>query len=105
MDEVDKTEDGRFVRRMEWYFTRTDKGRVRTTRIVPAPFFVSSDMTYAVQAADLCIYCINWGFRLASIGMDSAEKGDEIAETFGSWLSRLRFRGVNCRAGRRVLVQ
>ena len=56
MDEVDKTEDRRFVRRIERYFTKTGVGRYRTTWIVPTPFFVSSDMTYAVQAADLCIY-------------------------------------------------
>ena len=23
-----------------------------------------SDMAYGVQAADLCIYCLNWGWRL-----------------------------------------
>ena len=41
---------------------------------MPTPFFVSSDMSYAVQAADLCIYCIyciNWGFRLPARGMDA----------------------------------
>ncbi len=31
MDEVEKTEDRRFVRRMERYFTKTDNGRYRTT--------------------------------------------------------------------------
>ncbi len=92
MDEVDKAEDRRFVRRMERYFTKTDNGRYRTSWIVPTPFFVSSDMTYAVQAADLCIYCVNWGFRLRAKGMD-AEKRDEIAETFGPWLNQLQFRG------------
>ena len=62
MDETDKHEDRRFVARMEEYFTKTATGRYRTAWIVPTPFFVSSDMAYAVQAADLCIYCINWGF-------------------------------------------
>ncbi len=96
MDEVDKAEDRRFVRRMERYFTKTDRGRYRTTWIVPAPFFVSSDMTYAVQAADLCIYCVNWGFRLESIGMN-APRRDEIADQFGPWLARLQFRGQGYR--------
>jgi len=98
MDEVEKTEDRRFVRRMERYFTKTDNGRYRTTWIVPTPFFVSSDMTYAVQAADLCIYCVNWGFRLDAIGMN-APKRDEIADTFGVWLSRLQYRGQGHRGG------
>lgn len=92
MDEWEKAEDRRFVRRMERYFTRTDNGRYRTTWIVPTPFFVSSDMTYAVQAADLCIYCVNWGWRLPTIGM-TAPKRDEIADAFGPWLTRLQFSG------------
>jgi hypothetical protein len=71
LDEVDKAADRRFVRRMESYFRKTQTGRYRTTWIVPTPLFVASDMTYAVQAADLCIYCINWGYRLPSLGMDA----------------------------------
>ena len=98
MDEVEKAEDRRFVRRMERYFTKTDNGRYRTTWIVPTPFFVSSDMTYAIQAADLCIYCVNWGFRLDSLGMN-AGKRDEIADRFGAWLNRLQFRGQGHRDG------
>ena len=43
----------------EAFFTKTSTGRYRTSRIAPAPFFVSSDMTPAVQAADLGIYCVN----------------------------------------------
>jgi hypothetical protein len=35
MDEVDKTEDRRFVGRLQRYFTRTGPGRYRTTWIVP----------------------------------------------------------------------
>ena len=90
MDEVDKTEDRRFVRRMERYFTKTDNGRYRASWIVPTPVFVSSATSYAIQAADLCIYCVNWGFRLPMLGID-AEKRDEIATTFGPWLNRLQF--------------
>ena len=98
MDEVDKTEDRRFVRRMERYFTKTDNGRYRTTWIVPTPFFVASDLSYAVQAADLCIYCVNWGFRIGAIGM-TAPSREEIKSLFGPWLSRLQFRGQGYREG------
>jgi hypothetical protein len=35
MDEVDKTEDRRFVRRMERYFTKTAPGQYRTSWVVP----------------------------------------------------------------------
>lgn len=98
MDEVEKSVDRRFVRRLEAYFTKTQTGRYRTTWIVPTPFFVSSDMAYPVQAADLCIYCVNWGFRLPSRGMD-AETRVEIAEYFGLWLNQLQFRGEASRDG------
>jgi hypothetical protein len=64
MDGTDKNLDRQFVRRMERYFTQTFTGRQRTQWIVPAPLFVESDMAYGVQVADLCIYCLNWGFRL-----------------------------------------
>jgi Protein of unknown function (DUF3800) len=98
MDEVDKTEDRRFVRRLEAYFRRTQAGRYRSSWIVPTPFFVSSDMTYPVQAADLAIYCVNWGFRLPRRGMDAAVR-EEVADDFGPWLAQLQFRGQGFREG------
>ena len=98
MDEVDKTEDRRFVRRLEAYFRKTKIGRYRSAWIVPAPFFVSSDMAYPVQAADLIIYCVNWGFRLPSRGMDDAVR-QEIADDYGRWLDLLQFHGHAQRDG------
>lgn len=66
MDETDRQFDRQFVQRMERYFTRTGPGRNRSYWIVPAPLFVSSDVTHAVQAADVCLYCVNWGFGHAA---------------------------------------
>ena len=98
MDEVEKTADRKFVRQLEAYFIRTATGRYRTAWIVPTPFFVSSDMAYPVQAADLCIYCLNWGFRLPSQGMNATTR-DEIANEFGRWLKQLQFVGEGEREG------
>ena len=98
LDEVDKANDRRFVRRLEAYFRKTQTGRYRTAWIVPTPLFVASDMTYAVQAADLCIYCINWGFRLPSYGMNASVR-DEVASEFRPWLNRLQFDGEGYRDG------
>lgn len=92
MDEVEKTEDRRFVQRLEAYFKKTELGKYRSNCIVPTPLFVSSDMTYPIQAADLAIYCINWGFRIPSRGMN-AETRPEIAENYGRWLAQLQFEG------------
>lgn len=92
MDETDKAEDRRFVRKLEAYFEKTQSGRLRTRWIVPNPFFVSSDMAAPIQAADVCIYCVNWGFRKPSIGMYE-EARDEIRSEFGPWLDQLQFTG------------
>ena len=98
LDETDKAEDRKFVRRMERYFTQTVTGRYRTSRIVPTPFFVSSDMNYPVQAADVCIYCINWGFRLPTRGM-GADVRSEIGDEFGHWINELQYNGESEKNG------
>lgn len=98
MDEVEKAEDRRFVKRLESYFTKTQTGRYRTACIVPTPFFVASDMAYPVQAADIVIYCVNWGFRLPMRGMNAPVR-DEIANEFRPWLDQLQFRGEANRDG------
>lgn len=97
-DETDKTSDKRFVRRLRQYFSRTAMGRLRTTWIVPAPLFVASDMNPLVQAADIAIYCINWGFRLPSRGLDAPAR-PEIANTFGYRINRLQHQGEGSRDG------
>lgn len=91
MDETDKSDDRRFVRRIERYFTRTTIGQLRSERIVPSPIFVSSDMVYPVQAADVSIYSINWGFRIPNDMTEPAR--EEIRSEFEEWLYRLQYRG------------
>ncbi len=98
---IDRSEtnlDAGFVKRMESYFTRTAVGRNRSHWIVPAPLFVQSDLTYPVQAADLCLYCINWGFRPAAWGAD-LDTREEIATEFGPKLARLQWEGQGYREG------
>jgi hypothetical protein len=99
MDASDKSLDKAFIARMEKYFTRTATGRNRSYWIVPAPLFVSSDITYAVQAADICLYCINWGFRPPTWHAD-LETRQEIATDFGPKLARLQWEGDGYRDGR-----
>jgi hypothetical protein len=99
MDETDKRLDKQFVTRMERYFTKTAIGRNRSHWIVPAPLFVSSDMTYAVQAADICLYCINWGLRPKDWRIALETRG-EIATEFGPKVSRLQWEGDGYRDGK-----
>ena len=98
-DAVDKSADLRFVRQLEYYVTKTQAGRHSTAWIVPVPMFVASDMTMAIQAADLVIYCVNWGFRLPAVGMNEPTRR-EIADEFGPWLDELQYRGRVRRDGR-----
>lgn len=97
-DEVETQSDRRFVRKLHNYFRETQTGRYRSHWIIPAPLFVSSDMTYPVQIADLCIYSINHGYRLPNAGMN-APVVDTIAKEFGPVLSRLQHRGQGYRHG------
>jgi hypothetical protein len=98
MDETDRSEDRRFVRRLERYFTLSQTGRYRSARIVPSPFFVSSDMTYPIQAADVCIYCVNHAFRIPKWGMDAPVRAEVLAR-FGLYLHDLQFKGEGYKDG------
>ena len=96
MDGSEKKADRKLVRRLERYFTQTMRGRQRTRWIVPVPMFVESDITYGVQVADLCIYCLNWGWRLQ--GMDQRTRPE--IEPFVWLLERIIWRGSGRREGR-----
>lgn len=100
LDEVETTYDRGFIRRLERYFDKTAKGNRRREYVVPSPLFVSSDLSYPVQAADVVIYALNWGFRIPSRGMDE-EVREEIAEEFGWRLADLQFQTVrNSKGGK-----
>ncbi|MGC8560805.1 MAG: DUF3800 domain-containing protein [Phycisphaerae bacterium] len=96
MDGTDKQADQRFVREMERYFIQTQIGRQRTQWVVPVPFFVESDMAYGVQAADLCIYCLNWGWRLR----DMTEPTRKDIEPFYRLMEKSIWKGDGYREGK-----
>lgn len=98
MDETEKRADRQFMALLRRYFTRTQAGRYRSSWVVPAPLFVSSDLSYPVQAADVCIYCVNLGFRIEDRGMDAPVRR-EIADEFAPVLRRIQFRGQGYRDG------
>lgn len=61
MDESDRADDRRFM---------------RASLIIPTPFFVGSDMSYPVQAADVVIHCIAQSFRAPRTGMNAEIRSD-----------------------------
>jgi hypothetical protein len=97
MDETDKRTDLTFVKRLERYFKQTYTGQQRASRIVPVPFFVSSDMIYPIQAADVLIYCINWGFKFPGVGNNPGRP--EIYNEFDSMLFAMQYHGDGYRDG------
>jgi len=96
MDGTEKTADGRFVRQMERYFIQTQIGRQRTQWVVPTPFFVESDMAYGIQVADLCIYCLNWGWRLR----DMVKPTRKEIEPFCGLMKKSVWQGDGYRGGK-----
>jgi hypothetical protein len=92
VDETEKSHDRKWVRRLEKYFTYNQNGRLRTQWVVPTPLFVSSEMAEPIQAADVCIYCVNCAFRLPKSGMN-APVWQDIADNFCPWLFQLQFSG------------
>lgn len=82
MDGTEKHSDRKLLRTMQQYFLQTMPGRKRTQRIVPAPLFVESDMAYGVQVADLCIYCLNWGWRLPQMTQSVRQEIVPYADLF-----------------------
>ena len=66
-DELEKSQSHILLQQMAAYFLGTRTGRYRSSRIVPEPFFVHSDLTTGVFLADLSAYIIGWGWRLNSM--------------------------------------
>ncbi len=92
MDQVEKTNDRRFGRTIANYFLKTGKGRERAKRLVPVPLFVTQDLSYALQAADVCLYAANWGCRF--VPEMTANVRSEVQDRYDAKLRRLRFSTV-----------
>jgi hypothetical protein len=66
-DELDKAQSHVLLHQMAAYFLGTQTGRYRSSRIVPEPFFVHSELTMGVFLADLTAYVLGWGWRLGKM--------------------------------------
>jgi hypothetical protein len=50
--------------------------------------FDSQPLSIPIQVADVCIYCINWGWRRGAM---NAPTRVEIREQFAGWIRRLEY--------------
>lgn len=89
-DELEKAQSRILLGQLEKYFLESGTGYQRSSRIVPEPFFVHSDLTTAVQLADLAAYCLNWGLRLKSM---TAPTRTEI-EPLGRMVYDMKYTGT-----------
>ena len=64
-DELDKSQSHGLLQQMAAYFLGSETGRYRSSRIVPEPFFVHSELTTGVFLADLAAYILGWGWRVS----------------------------------------
>ncbi len=62
-DELEKSKAHGLLQQMAAYFLGTEDGKYRSSRIVPEPFFVHSDLTTGVFLADLTAYILGWCWR------------------------------------------
>ncbi len=66
-DELERVKCHILVDQMARYFRDTATGRARASRVIPEPFFVHSELTTAVQVADIVAYVIAWGVRVGKM--------------------------------------
>jgi hypothetical protein len=88
-DELEKSQSHILLQQMAAYFIGHQTGRYRSSRIVPEPFFVHSDLTTGVFLADLVAYILGWGWRLNRM---TKSKREEL-EPYADKLHYMQFRG------------
>lgn len=89
-DELEHSQCHLLVNQMSLYFRNTARGRQRAARIIPEPFFVHSELTTAIQVADLVAYITAWGLRFGR--MEGAAR-EELA-LLGELVGQLRYRTI-----------
>lgn len=73
-DELERTQCHLLLDQMSRYFQNTASGRRRAARVIPEPFFVHSELTTAVQIADLVAYIVAWGVRVGEMARAPREE-------------------------------
>ncbi len=76
-DELEKSSSHILLDQMHRYFRETATGRHRSSRIIPEPFFVHSELTTGIQLADLAAYIISWGVRSPRMNRPARQELDE----------------------------
>lgn len=94
-DELEKARSHVLVEQMSKYFLETERGRMRSGRILPEPLFAHSDLTSALQVADLIAYVTNWGVEITNRITPARSELEE----FGQMVCKLRYRATREKHG------
>lgn len=89
-DEIDKSKAQQLIQQMAKYFLGTETGKFRSSRIIPEPFFVHSELTTGIFLADLAAYIIGWGWRCKRMKKAHREELRPLADK----LQEMQFRGT-----------
>ncbi len=88
-DELEKSKAQKLIQQMASYFLGTNTGQFRSSKIIPEPFFVHSELTTGVFLADLTAYIIGWGWRLNKMSQPTRPE----LESFARKLHDMQFIG------------
>jgi len=88
-DELEKSKAQKLIQQMASYFLGTRTGQFRSSKIIPEPFFVHSELTTGVFLADLAAYIIGWGWRLNKMSQPTRPE----LESFARKLHDMQFVG------------
>lgn len=89
-DEIERSKAHILVDQMAAYFQDTRNGRLRSSRIIPEPLFVHSDLSTLIQVADLVAYIVSWNVRFGS----QTEPPRPELNALGQQVLRCRYKAV-----------
>jgi len=87
-DELEKSASHILLTQMDKYFKTTTKGRMRSSLVIPEPFFVHSDLTTGIQVVDFFAYILSWNFRVGILN----KPGRGELNSYVELLKPLRYR-------------
>ena len=79
-DELERSQCQILTDQMRRYFLETSRGRDRAKHIIPEPFFVHSDLTTMIQAADFAAYVTAWGVTIPNMTRDRRSELMRLAD-------------------------
>ena len=98
-DELERSQAHLLVQQMAAYFLGTKTGRYRSSRVVPEPFFVHSELTTGIFLADLAAYVLGWGWRLNRM----AEPARVELRGYADKLHDMQFQGQKAGPGEKAI--